>query len=137
MFVASMLTTIPTYVMSCCLLPSKFWDKVEKMCMDFLWVHGDQEKHILHYFNWNLAINKKLAVGLKTKDLQMQNLALLHKKAWELDQGQKTMCKFPQSCLFSVIEFYSRGSYTAGFTYFQRSSTCKVSYQIGNSMGYW
>lgn len=132
-----MLTVMPTYGMSYSLLPSKVLDKVDKLQRDFLWTLDDQEKHKLHYFNWNLATNLKLASKLDIRNLQMQNLALLGKKAWELAQGQVICAKFFKVVYFSASRLYSRDSYTSGFAYFQRSPTDQTSYKVSHSLGYW
>lgn len=75
--VDSVISTMPTYVMSCTLLPVKVLDKIDQLRRNFLWAHDDLNKHKLHYFNWNVATNPKMAGGLGFKDLQMQNFALL------------------------------------------------------------
>lgn len=82
--VGSVISAMPTHVMSTRLMPVKVLEKNDKLRWDFLWAHDDQDKHKLHFFNWNVATNKKLAGGLGLKDLQMQNLALLGKKAWKI-----------------------------------------------------
>lgn len=79
--VESVLTVMPTYAMSCQLLPIKILDRIDTMCRKFLWAHDTHEVHKLHSFNWNVATNPKMAGGLGIKDLQMQNYALLGKKA--------------------------------------------------------
>lgn len=78
---------MPIYVINYSLIQLKVVDKIDQLRMNFLWAHDEQEKFKLHYFNWNLATNPKLAGGLGIKDLKMQNLALLGKKAWKVLQG--------------------------------------------------
>ncbi|XP_010481107.1 PREDICTED: uncharacterized protein LOC104759943 [Camelina sativa] len=107
----SVITAIPTYSMSCFLLPQRIITQITKAMCHFWW-SNTKDKHKVPWIAWNKITNSKEIGGLAIRDLKDFNLALLAKQSWRILHQ-------PTSLLARVLKakYYSKQSLL--------TSTCK------------
>ncbi|XP_057422210.1 uncharacterized protein LOC130716023 [Lotus japonicus] len=74
---------IPSYVMSCFILPDSLCQEIEGMIARFFW-GGDASKKGLHWLNWGKLCRPKLEGGLGFRGFKSFNLALVAKNWWRI-----------------------------------------------------
>ncbi|KAG7543067.1 Reverse transcriptase domain [Arabidopsis thaliana x Arabidopsis arenosa] len=97
--IKSVAQALPTYVMSCFLLPKAISSKLKSAIADFWWKTRADSKGI-HWIAWDKLCTQLSEGGLGFRTLEEFNLALLAKQLWRL-------IKFPNSLLSRVL----RGRY--------------------------
>lgn len=111
----SVLSSLPTYFMSCLKLPVWVIKDIDKIRRTFLW-HGTipQAHSKINLANWKLSCTPKDFGGLGIMDLTVFNQALLIKWFWQWRKPEMTLCKslfqqhiatngLPDSPIFSAI----------------------------------
>lgn len=78
--IKSMITAIPTYVMSIFKLPKTWCAEINTMIADFWWVRTNEGRKI-HWRRWKILIKTKNVRGLGFRELDTFNMALLVKMA--------------------------------------------------------
>ncbi|XP_024177965.2 uncharacterized protein LOC112183883 [Rosa chinensis] len=91
---------LPSYAMSCFLLPKGFCDDLHQMCARFWWGSKSNERKI-HWKSWERLCRSKEEGGMGFRDLHAHNLALLAKQGWRLLRNPGTLV----SRLFKAIYF--------------------------------
>lgn len=72
--------SLPTYAMSCFLLPQSLCDDLRQLCAQFWWGSTlDQRK--LHWVSWDTLYIPMEEGGMDFQDLRAFNLAMLAKQA--------------------------------------------------------
>ncbi|XP_062012636.1 uncharacterized protein LOC133729168 [Rosa rugosa] len=91
---------LPSYAMSCFLLPKTFYDTLHQKCDKFWWgSKGDQRK--IHWLSWDKLCQPKENRGMGFRDLHAHNLAFKvpNKVLWDAE-----LTSTPSACWRGVFE---------------------------------
>lgn len=101
----AVVTAIPTYAMSCFLLPYRLVDRVTQTMRRFWW-SSDPTKNKMAWVAWDKITNSKNDGGLGIRNLMDFNIALLAKQGWRL-------LKYPNSLVAKVFKakYYNKSSF--------------------------
>lgn len=81
---------IPTYVMSCFLLPKGLCEKIEKAVCAFWW-GGSDSKRKIHWTKKENLFKPRHKGGMGFKILRDFNMAMLAKQVWRFQTNQKSL----------------------------------------------
>lgn len=77
----TVIQAIPTYAMSCFMLPSGLLDDITSLTRKFWW-GGSTSKKKMHWVKWEEVCKAKGVGGMDFRNLEAFNLALLAKQGW-------------------------------------------------------
>lgn len=89
-FLKSLNQTLPTYAMSCLKLKNFVWIGVTKAMTHFWWGSSDGNKEI-HWINWKTMYLLKDLSGMRFRNFEVFNQALLTNQAWCICQCPYTL----------------------------------------------
>ncbi|KAH1123132.1 hypothetical protein J1N35_006292 [Gossypium stocksii] len=89
-FIKSVLQAIPTYAMTCFLLPKSLCGEFENIFAKFWWQNGKRKKGI-HWCKWQFLCRPKEERRLGFRNMAQFNIALLAKKGWKIMNNQNSI----------------------------------------------
>jgi hypothetical protein len=87
----SIAQAVPTYLMSCFLLPLNICKKIKSATANYWWGSSADNKH-LHWMSWDRLTMPKCKGGMGFRDLRSFNLAMLGKQGWRLIMRPDSLC---------------------------------------------
>ena len=99
-----MVQVVPTYTMSCFLIPKGLCEEIEGMIRNFWWERRKEEKKIA-WVSWEKMCKAKSNGGMGLCNFQAFNLAMLAKQRWRLLSNPDSLCVklFVRCCSFSAF----------------------------------
>ncbi|CAN1152069.1 Putative ribonuclease H protein At1g65750 [Linum perenne] len=101
----SVYQSIPTYIMSCFLLPKDITNKMDSRLNAFFW-GGSMTKKSIHWTKASILTKPKSAGGMGFKNFRMFNLALMAKQGWRIiSNPNQTWVRFLKGLYFPNNNF--------------------------------
>lgn len=104
--------TLPSYSMSCFLLPKTFCEDLQQDCAKFWWGSSLDNRKI-HRKNWDALCAPKVVGGLGFHNLYAYNLAILAKQPWRIISTPSSLI----AQLYKTLYFHSGNFWTAELGY--------------------
>ena len=82
---------VPTYSMSCFLLPVNTCKKMRTTIANYWWGSSADNRHI-HWQSWDRLTQPKYKGGMGFQDLRLFNVAMLGKQGWRLITKPESLC---------------------------------------------
>lgn len=87
----SVAQAVPTYPMSCFLIPKDTSRKMKSVISNNWWGSSAESRHI-HWQRWELLTRPKPLGGMGFRDLRLFNLAMLDIQGWQLIEKPESLC---------------------------------------------
>lgn len=87
----SVAQSVPTYPMSCFLLPIDTCKKMKSVISNYWWGSSSDSTRI-HWQSWEHLTKNKAQGGMGFRDLRLFNLAMLGKQGWRLMERPDSLC---------------------------------------------
>jgi hypothetical protein len=103
----SVAQALPTYPMSCFLIPNETCKKIKTTIANYWWGSSADSRH-LHWMKWERLTSPKVQGGMGFHDLHLFNRAMLGKQAWKLIERPESLCaRVLKGRYFHDVEFLS------------------------------
>ena len=79
----AVISTIPSYVMQGCIIPSRVLNSLDRINRNFVWGSNDSVKK-MHMINWKKVTKPKAKDGLGLQEAKGRNLTLAAKLSWRM-----------------------------------------------------
>ncbi|GJN27805.1 hypothetical protein PR202_gb15857 [Eleusine coracana subsp. coracana] len=89
--IKSQAQAVPTYPMSCFLIPLSTCNKMKSVISNYWWGSSADSKR-MHWIHWDLLTGPKMKGGMGFRDLPMFNNAMLGKQGWRLMEKPQSLC---------------------------------------------
>lgn len=87
----SVAQAVPTYPMSCFLIPKDTCRKMRSVISNYWWGSSADSRRI-HWQRWELLTRPKIDGSMGFRDLRLFNLAMLGKQGWRLIENPNSLC---------------------------------------------
>lgn len=102
--IKSVLQAIPTFTMSCFMVPTSICKDMERICAAFWW-EGSNHKNGIHWKSWEGLCRDKSDGGLGFRHLKQFNQALLAKQVWRMiSRPDLLLCQVFKSRYFRSVD---------------------------------
>ncbi|MCH91094.1 putative ribonuclease H protein, partial [Trifolium medium] len=115
--IKAVVQVIPTYIMSCFLLPKGLCKQLESMACNFWW-GSNTDRRKIHWVNWKKICKHKNRGGLGFRNSCMFNEALLAEQGWRISTQPESLvarvlkAKYFPKCHFMEAKISNISSYT-------------------------
>jgi hypothetical protein len=89
--IKSIAQAVPTYSMSCFLLPIITCKKIRAAAANYWWGSSTDNRH-MHWISWERLNQPKFKGGMGFRDLRSFNLAMLGKQGWRFVTRPDSLC---------------------------------------------
>lgn len=89
--IKSIAQAVPTYSMSCFLLPINTCNKMRSTIANYWW-GSSADNHRMHWMSWDRLTKPKCNGGMGFRDLRCFNIAMLGKQGWRLMTCSDSLC---------------------------------------------
>ena len=87
----SVAQAVPTYPMSCFLIPKESCRKMRTIISNYWWGSSADNRR-MHWLRWDHLTRPKCSGGMGFRDLNLFNLAMLGKQGWRLITSPESLC---------------------------------------------
>ncbi|KAA3489007.1 reverse transcriptase [Gossypium australe] len=89
-FIKSVLKAIPTYAMTCFLLPKSLCGELENIFARYWWQH-DKGRRGIHWCQWQFMYRSKEEGGMGFRNMAKFNISLLAKQGWRIMNNTESL----------------------------------------------
>ena len=138
----SVIQAIPLYVMSCFRLPVAICDRMRTTILNHSWGIEDGKKK-LHWRSWEWLTTPKVMGGMRFRDMELFNQAMLGKQCWRILTVPDSLCarvlkgRYFPNCTFWDAPLPRSSSFTWRSLMYGKEILMKgILWRVGNGKNY-